>query len=93
MGVPEMPNNSITPVIVPIVLIVIAVIIVLQTNKNFDYQCSNCGAIFSLSALSALFSLHMMGKKFVRCPHCGAVTWANRIPKSWSLYYNKGAAL
>lgn len=44
--------------------------------SNLDYQCSNCGGYIYLSTWQAMLSFHFMGRKWVRCPHCGQMTWA-----------------
>jgi hypothetical protein len=44
--------------------------------SNLDYECSNCGGYIYLTPWQAMFSIHSMGRKWVRCPHCGEMTWA-----------------
>lgn len=46
-----------------------------------QYRCQSCGQTFSLSPLIATLAPHRMGSKFVKCPHCGARTWAAREPR------------
>jgi ribosomal protein S27AE len=48
---------------------------------NFDYQCGNCGYIFSLQLLDAMFAPHAFWRKLVRCPNCGQMTWAALVQK------------
>ncbi len=48
---------------------------------NYDYQCANCGAVFSIPVIQALIVSHSFGKKWVQCPNCGQTTWANPVPK------------
>ncbi len=49
--------------------------------QQFDYPCGACGATFELPALAVVMVPHTMQKKRVRCPRCGAVTWATPVPK------------
>ena len=50
-------------------------------NRSSDYACPSCGARFSPSSLGAMLSPHMMGRRLLRCPQCGASGWASRVPK------------
>jgi DNA-directed RNA polymerase subunit RPC12/RpoP len=50
-------------------------------TRYYDYRCGNCGEKFSLSIWEALFSVHMMGTKYVKCPNCGKWSWAKLTPK------------
>ena len=49
--------------------------------SNLDYYCSNCGGYIYLSPWQAMVAFHSMGRKWVRCPHCGQMTWAVPIDK------------
>ncbi len=49
--------------------------------SNLDYQCSSCGGSIYLTPSQAMLAFHWMGKKWVRCPHCGQMTWAIPIRK------------
>ena len=49
--------------------------------SNFDYQCSHCGGYIYLTTWQAAAALHFNGRKWVRCPHCGQMTWAVPIRK------------
>jgi DNA-directed RNA polymerase subunit RPC12/RpoP len=44
--------------------------------SNLDYVCSKCGGYIYLPTWQAVTSFHFMGRKWVRCPHCGQMTWA-----------------
>ncbi len=72
----------------PLIVVAVAAILGLSwqnlINRNYDYQCQNCGAVFSLSTFQAFVLPHMMGRKLVRCPVCGQMTWAERVPKGGS---------
>jgi len=51
-------------------------------TSRFDYQCGKCGQTFQLTPLGASLAPHRMGGgKFVRCPFCGARSWAPPVPK------------
>lgn len=51
-------------------------------SNQYDYCCGQCEETFSLSPLTGAFAPHRMGgRKWVRCPHCGALSWATPIPK------------
>lgn len=77
--------NTIIPAIAPLILMVVIVIFAIKMLnwriRNFDYQCEICGAIFNLPFSLAVMSLHMMGRKYVKCPHCGQWSWVSPIPK------------
>ncbi len=49
--------------------------------SNLDYQCTKCGGYIYLSTWQATTAFHLMGRKWVRCPHCGQMTWAEPIRK------------
>jgi hypothetical protein len=49
--------------------------------SNLDYECENCGGYIYLSPWQAVFTIRSMGRKWVRCPHCGQMTWAVPIRK------------
>lgn len=49
--------------------------------SNLDYQCTNCGGYIYLDPWQAALAPHSMGSKWVRCPHCGQMTWARPIRK------------
>lgn len=51
--------------------------------RRYDWQCESCGHTFTLSPIVAALAPHRMGgRKLVRCPSCGARTWATPVPKS-----------
>lgn len=71
--------------LIPIIILAIVAIFVAfwqrRTSSNFDYQCGNCGAIFSLPTWQAVIAPHAMGRKLVKCPNCGSMTWATPVRK------------
>lgn len=77
--------NTIIPAIAPfIIMVLVAIFALMMINwraRHFDYQCEICGAIFSLPFSAAITSIHMMGRKYVKCPNCGQWCWANPVPK------------
>lgn len=75
-----MPKSISAIIVIPILLVFTALAQVLM-NKNFDYQCGNCGAKFSISPIMGAFAPHSMGRKLVKCPKCGVTAWASRVPK------------
>ena len=56
-----------------------AVLIQWVVVRNYSYQCANCGHVFNLSLSQGVFAPQTLGKKRVRCPNCGQVTWAVRV--------------
>jgi uncharacterized C2H2 Zn-finger protein len=50
-------------------------------RKRYNFQCADCGHIFSPSALVMTLTPHRFGTKLLKCPECGKVTWAARMPK------------
>jgi DNA-directed RNA polymerase subunit RPC12/RpoP len=74
--------------LIPIIPIVSAAILTVLfafwqrwMSSTFDYQCANCGEIFSLPAWQAMLALHVVETKLVRCPNCGQMTWATPVRK------------
>lgn len=65
----------------PVLIIIFAMLFLGWMNRNFDYQCVQCGCVFSLSFPQACLSPHAMGRKLVRCPECGNMGWANAVRK------------
>ncbi len=75
--------SSYPSAIILILPIVIILVIVVQyvLIKKYDFKCSNCGSIFSPSLSSDLLTPHSFGRKRLRCPKCGQITWVSRVPK------------
>lgn len=75
-------TNAVAPVVV--VALVFVALVVLQQNmsKGLDYECRACGHRFCPSAVAAALAPHRFGGlKLLRCPHCGALTWASTVPE------------
>ncbi|MDA8440709.1 MAG: hypothetical protein M0Z51_17880 [Propionibacterium sp.] len=70
-----------TPIIILVAGLVAMYLIQTRMSARFDYECATCGHRFSLSPGLATIAPHSMGRKWVRCPECGARTWATRVPK------------
>jgi DNA-directed RNA polymerase subunit RPC12/RpoP len=70
-------------IVIPTVLMVVFIVQFFLGKNYYGYRCSNCGNVFSPSPLIALIAPHSFGKKLLRCPECGKVTWAARIPKNY----------
>lgn len=70
------------------VLVVVAALLVnylVQRNRSarFDYRCDRCGETFPLPALAGAFAPHRLGgRKWTRCPHCGAYSWATPVERA-----------
>ncbi|MHB8127312.1 MAG: FmdB family zinc ribbon protein [Desulfitobacteriaceae bacterium] len=64
-----------------LVVIVFAYAIQNLKRKYFDYQCGKCGGIFNQKVREAVFSLQIMGIKFVKCPKCGKRSWVKLVLK------------
>ena len=43
--------------------------------SNLDYICTRCGGYVYLSPWQAMLSIHFVGRKWTRCPHCGEMSW------------------
>lgn len=50
-------------------------------NKTHDFECPNCGKVFSLSLSDMISSPHRLRECSVKCPGCGAIVWAVPVPK------------
>jgi predicted RNA-binding Zn-ribbon protein involved in translation (DUF1610 family) len=71
--------------LIPIIIVALAVAFVAFWQRwiagNFDFQCAKCGEVFSLPAWQAMIAPHAMGRKLVKCPNCGEMTWATLVHK------------
>lgn len=68
--------------VIPIVIFAVAFSAQFFLASRRDWQCGNCGHIFSLSPIAATLMPHSFGgRKLVRCPNCGALGWASPVPK------------
>jgi len=74
--------SAITPVVIVIVVFLVMAWGQRSLSKGFDYQCGSCGHTFSPSPAAAAIAPHRLGGfKLLRCPSCGAITWASAVPK------------
>jgi len=74
--------SAITPVIIVVVVFLVMAFAQRSLSKGFDYQCGSCGYRFSPSPVAAALAPHRFGGlKLLRCPSCGALTWASAVPK------------
>jgi len=82
----EFEEDSMITQYLPLIVVLLALVVVTLIQRglvsNYDYQCANCQEVFSITLLQAMLFPHSFGKKLVRCPNCGKVTWAVRVPKS-----------
>ena len=70
------------PVVVVAVVFVAVLFFQWNLSKGIDYECDNCQHRFSPSPLVAAVAPHRFGGlKLLRCPNCGATTWASAVPK------------
>ena len=69
------------PLIPFVSIVVVATIFEMEMNENSDYRCAHCGEIFSLPARDIILAPRMKWKKLAKCPSCGAITRAERVPK------------
>lgn len=58
-------------IIIIFVVIVIAVVFRNWMSKNYSYICPNCSNKFKPEILESMLSLHIGGKRRLRCPKCG----------------------
>jgi hypothetical protein len=75
-----MPNN-LNPLFAVVIITLLAAAWQNWMNRNFDYQCANCDEVFSLSLSQAMLAPHFLGRKLVRCPRCGKISWAAPVRK------------
>lgn len=73
--------TALAPYLIPAALLVAVFCAQFALHKRYDYQCGNCGNTFSPSVLAMTLTPHRFGSKLLRCPKCGKVTWATRVPK------------
>ena len=51
-------------------------------SSQYDYKCEKCGETFSLPPLAGAIAPHRPGgRKWVRCPRCGAFSWTTPVSK------------
>jgi len=75
-------STALVPVIVVIVVFCALVLFQQNMSKRFDYECGRCGHRFSPTSVAAALAPHRFGGlKLLRCPDCGALTWASAVPK------------
>ncbi len=68
--------------LIPIVIFAVVFTTQFTFASRCDWQCANCGHKFSLSPLTAMLMPHRFGgQKLVKCPNCGARTWASPVRK------------
>ena len=68
--------------LVPIVVIALVLGVQYVLASRYDWQCENCGNVFSLSPAAAAVLPHRpVMRKLARCPNCGVRTWASPVPK------------
>jgi predicted RNA-binding Zn-ribbon protein involved in translation (DUF1610 family) len=72
---------SLYPFFIPAGLVIVVFFTQFALRKHYDYKCGNCGNAFSPSVLATMFTPHQFGSKLLKCPKCGKVTWATRVPK------------
>lgn len=68
--------------VIPIIVVVGAFISQYVFVSRHDWKCGNCGAVFSLSPMTASFLPHSFPmRKLTTCPSCGQRTWVSAVPK------------
>lgn len=70
----------------PVIVVVVVFLLVAwgqrTLSQGVDYQCGSCGYVFNPSPAAAALAPHRFGGfKLLRCPDCGALTWASAVPK------------
>jgi DNA-directed RNA polymerase subunit RPC12/RpoP len=69
-----------------IFIVVLALIAALAMQnwrqRHYDYQCESCGQKFNLPAWKDVLAVHMLAKKYVKCPKCGRWGWVRPVPKT-----------
>ncbi|HUJ54867.1 MAG TPA: zinc ribbon domain-containing protein [Gaiellaceae bacterium] len=74
--------SVVTPVLVVVAVLVLTTLWQRRLSQGYDYQCGRCGHRFSPSPLAAALAPHRFGGlKLLKCPECGAFTWASVVPK------------
>jgi uncharacterized C2H2 Zn-finger protein len=67
-----------------LLLFIVALALILEQHaKNFAYRCPRCGKVFEISALENLLRPAVVNKKYLKCPICRRMAWAEilRIKK------------
>lgn len=61
-----------------------AIVLISLTNwqiNKFGYKCSACHHEFDINMKTALLTPHLWRKKYLKCPKCEKVQWAEEIVK------------
>jgi DNA-directed RNA polymerase subunit RPC12/RpoP len=70
------------PIFIPLIVIPLGLVVQTAFTRRFNWQCGNCGHVFSLSPVSAALMPHSFGgRKLARCPNCGVRSWVSPVPK------------
>jgi hypothetical protein len=68
--------------LIPIAVFAVVFATQLVFARRYDWQCARCGHTFSVSPLAATLMPHRFGgQKLLKCPSCGARTWARPVRK------------
>lgn len=75
-------SGAAPPVIVIVAVFLILVLSQRTLSRGCDYRCGRCGHRFAPSSVAAALAPHRLGGlKLLRCPQCGATTWASAVQK------------
>jgi ribosomal protein S27AE len=68
--------------LIPVIVIALVLVTQFFIASRYDWQCGNCGHVFSISpAAAALMPHRPVGRKLARCPNCGVRSWVSPVPK------------
>jgi DNA-directed RNA polymerase subunit RPC12/RpoP len=75
-------SHSTAPWYLAVIVIPLAFAAQFVYSSRFDWRCENCGHTVTVSPVAAALSPHRVGgKKYARCPDCGARSWLTPVPK------------
>jgi hypothetical protein len=63
------------------IVLVFAYAIQFLKRRYFNYQCGKCGRIFNPRAWGSIFSLQLMGIRYIKCPKCNKRSWVKLVLK------------
>lgn len=60
------------------VMVAATVVATVYDFKTAIYQCGKCKTIHKLTVKEWAFSMHMPGKRLLKCPKCGETGWHDK---------------
>ena len=72
-------NKKIISGILTGVMVAATVVATVYDFKTTVYQCGKCKTIYKPSVKEWVCSMHVLGKRLLKCPKCGETGWHNKF--------------